>query len=71
METIKTHKLKKINIALNLILSTNAPIIKAGVIIANDICNVAKKLSRILLKVVSNSIELINTFPRLPIHSFP
>ena len=59
------------SIAENLILSTNAPIIRAGVIIAKVIWNVAKRLSGILPDGVSNSIEFIKTFLRPPIHSFP
>ncbi len=51
---LKPKDLKKINIAENLILSTNAPIIRAGVMIAKVIWNVAKRLSGMLPDGVSN-----------------
>ena len=44
----------KINIAENLILSTNAPIIRAGVMIAKVIWNIAKMLSGMLPDGISN-----------------
>ena len=69
--TIKTQRLKKISIAENLILSTKAPIIRAGVMIAKVIWNVANRLLGMLRDGVSNSIEFINMLPNPPIHAFP
>ena len=46
-------------------------IIRAGVIIANVIWNVAKRLSGIVPEVLSMSMEFINKLLRSPIHAFP
>ena len=57
--------------AENFILSTKAPIIKAGVIIAKVIWNVAKRLSGIVPEILSKSIDFIKILLKSPIHALP
>ena len=66
-----THKLINISIAENLILSTKAPMINAGVMIANVIWNVAKRLSGTVPETLSISIDFIKRLLKSPIQTFP
>ena len=69
--TIIIHKDRKIITAKNFILSTKAPIIRAGVIIANVIWKPIKVLSGIVPLISSYWRFVKNIFEMPPIQSFP